>query len=93
MKVLSAWLAMKDGYRPEQFRHTIAEWLKAGPPSKEIGERYESEEISVKPTTLKAGYCTLESFILTRPDATYEASRLIHIYREQTYRDRYNVLH
>lgn len=67
MKVLSARLAMKDGYAPEQFRHTIAEWLKAGPPSKEVGERYETEEISANPTTIKAGYCTLETFILTRP--------------------------
>ncbi len=85
MKVLSARLAMKDGYAPEQFRHTIAEWLKAGPPSKEVGERYETEEISANPTTLKAGYCTLETFILTRPDAVYEACRLTHIYREQTW--------
>lgn len=85
MKVLSARLAMKDGYSPKQFRHTITEWLKAGPPSKEVGERYEAEEISAKPTTLKAGYCTLESFILTRPDAIYETCRLTHIYREQTW--------
>lgn len=85
MKVLSARLAMKDGYSPKQFRHTITEWLKAGPPSKEVGERYETEEISAKPTTLKAGYCTLESFILTRPDAIYETCRLTHIYREQTW--------
>lgn len=85
MKVLSARLVMKDGYSPEQFRHTITEWLKAGPPSKEVGERYETEEISAKPTTLKAGYCTLESFILSRLDAVYEACRLTHIYREQTW--------
>ena len=61
MKVLSARLAMKDGYSPDHFRHTIAEWLKAGPPSKEVGERYETEEISAKPTTLKAGYGYQES--------------------------------
>ena len=35
MKVLSTRLAMRDGYLPEQFRHTIVEWLKAGPPSKD----------------------------------------------------------
>lgn len=85
MKVLSARLAMKDGYSPEQFRHTIVEWLKAGPPSKEVGERYETEEIMTKPTVLKAGYCTLETFILKRSDATYEACKLTHIYREQTW--------
>ena len=85
MKVLSTRLAMRDGYLPEQFRRTIVEWLKAGPPSKDVGERYESEEITTKPTVLKAGYCTLETFILKRPDATYEACRLTHIYREQTW--------
>ena len=56
MKVLSTRLAMRDGYLPEQFRHTIVEWLKAGPPSKEVGERYETEEITTKPTVLKAVY-------------------------------------
>ena len=85
MKVLSTRLAMRDGYLPEQFRRTIIEWLKAGPPSKEVGERYETEEITTKPTILKAGYCTLETFILKRPDATYEACKLTHIYREQTW--------
>ncbi len=85
MKVLSTRLAMRDGYLPEQFRHTIVEWLKAGPPSKEVGERYEIEEITTKPTILKAGFCTLETFILKRPDATYEACKLTHIYREQTW--------
>ena len=85
MKVLSTRLAMRDGYSPEQFRHTIVEWLKAGPPSKEVGERYETEEITTKPTILKAGYCTLETFILKRLDETYEACKLTHIYREQTW--------
>lgn len=85
MKVLSTRLAMRDGYLPEQFRRTIIEWLKAGPPSKEVGERYETEEITTKPIILKAGYCTLEPFILKRPDATYEACKLTHIYREQTW--------
>ena len=72
VKVLSARLAMKDGCSPKQFRHTITEWLKAGSPSKEVGERYETEEISAKPITLKAGYCTLESFI-------YSSDRMRHM--------------
>lgn len=44
MKVLSTRLAMRDGYLPEQFRRTIVEWLKAGPPSKDASFNKEVAE-------------------------------------------------
>lgn len=44
MKVLSTWLDMKENYPSERFRHTIAEWLKAGPPSKGGGVQYETKK-------------------------------------------------
>jgi len=83
MKVLSTWLDMKENYPSERFRHTIAEWLKAGPPSKGGGVQYETKEVSTTPIVLKAGYCTLEAFVLKRINTTYEACRLTHIFREQ----------
>ncbi len=44
MKILSTRLAMRDGYLPEQFRRTIVEWLKAGPPSKDASFNKEVAE-------------------------------------------------
>lgn len=84
MKKLSTWLAMKEGYPIEQFHETIIEWLKAGPPSKEVGERFKTHDIS-KPTVERAGYCTLEFFPLTKESTAYYACKLTHIYREQTW--------
>ncbi len=84
MKVLSTRLTMRDGYSTKQFRETIAKWLKDGPPSKEVGERFEQQDF-LRPSTLKAGYCTLETFTLKKDDAEYTACRLTHIYRDQTW--------
>lgn len=50
MKVLSTRLAMRDGYLPEQFRRTIVEWLKAGPPSKDASF---NEEVAEKNTNIR----------------------------------------
>lgn len=44
MKVLSTRLTMRDGYSTNQFRETIVKWLKDGPPSKEVGERFEQQD-------------------------------------------------
>lgn len=84
MKVLSTKLTMRDGYSTKQFRETIVKWLKDGPPSKEVGERFEQQDF-LRPSTLKAGYCTLETFTLKKDDAEYTACRLTHIYRDQTW--------
>ena len=84
MKVLSTRLTMRDGYSTKQFRETIVKWLKDGPPSKEVGERFEQQDF-LRPSTLKAGYCTLETFTLKKDDAEYTACRLTHIYRDQTW--------
>lgn len=85
MKVLSTRLAMRDGYTPDQFRHTVAEWLKSGPPSKDAGERYESVASATKQIKIKEGYCTLETFELKRNEELFDVCRLTHIYRDQTW--------
>lgn len=84
MKRLSTRLAMKDGYSAETFRNTIVEWLKAGPPTRGVGELFETEDFA-NPKTISAGYCTLETFHLTKEKTDYEACKLTHIYREQTW--------
>lgn len=84
MRILSIRLPLKYEATKEQIYKTIIKWLKAGGPSRAVGEKFEqcADKMSAR---IVDGYCTVESIETVKNSKDYVVFRMSHIYHEQTW--------